>query len=111
MSIRKGDLIQIISGDEAGKTGKVKVVYPKKRKVLVGGINFVYKHLKPNQENPKGGRIQKEAPVDISNMLTVCQNKSCAKFDKGVRTRIKFVDNENKIRSCVKCGNEMPVAE
>ncbi|MGR3317484.1 MAG: 50S ribosomal protein L24 [Candidatus Anammoxibacter sp.] len=111
MSIRKGDLVQIISGDDIGKTGKIKAVLQKKGKVLIGGINLVYKHLKPNQDNPKGGRIQKEAPVAISNTLLVCRNKSCSKFNRGVRVRTEILENRNKIRVCVKCGDEISVGE
>ncbi|MGR3178029.1 MAG: 50S ribosomal protein L24 [Candidatus Anammoxibacter sp.] len=111
MSIRKGDLVQIISGDDIGKTGKIKAVLTKKRKVLIGGINLVYKHLKPSQENPKGGRIQKEAPVAVSNTLLVCQNKSCSKFNRGVRTRMNILENKNKVRACVKCGDEISVSD
>lgn len=111
MRIRKGDLVQVMSGDDTGKTGKIKSVLPDKGMVVIEGINYVYKHLKPSQENPKGGRIQKEAPIAASNALPVCQNKNCSKFNRGVRVRIKILDNKEKIRTCVKCGNEISIGE
>ena len=111
MRIRKGELVEIVSGDDAGKTGKIKAVLPKDSKVIVEGVNYVHKHLKPTQENPKGGRIQKEAPIAISKALPVCQNKSCAKFNRGVRVRKKRLENGEKIRICVKCDNEITTIE
>lgn len=111
MRIRKGELVEIISGDDAGKTGKIKSVLPKEGKVIVEGINYVHKHLKPTQENPKGGRIQKEAPIAISNALPACQNKSCTKFNRGVRVKIKALENGEKIRTCVKCENEITTSD
>ena len=69
--VRKGDTVMVIAGDDRGKTGEVLRVDPKRRKVLVQGVNRVYRHLRPSRKNPRGGRIQKELPIDISNGLPV----------------------------------------
>jgi large subunit ribosomal protein L24 len=70
--IKKGDTVKIIAGDDKGKTGEVLQVLPKKRKVIVKGCKLVKKAIKPDQEkNPEGGFIQKEMPIDISNVAKV----------------------------------------
>jgi len=61
----------VIAGDDKGKTGEVLRVDPKRRKVLVQGVNRVYRHLRPSRQHPQGGRIQKEMPIDISNVQPV----------------------------------------
>ena len=69
--VRKGDVVQVISGDDKGKTGEVLRVDAQSGKVLVQGVNRVYRHLRPSRRHPQGGRIQKEMPIDISNVLPV----------------------------------------
>ena len=69
--VRKGDTVMVIAGDDKGKTGEVLRVDPKRRKVLVQGVNRVYRHLRPSRQHPQGGRIQKEMPIDISNVQPV----------------------------------------
>ena len=67
--VRKGDVVQVIAGNDKGKVGEVMVVYPKANRVLVQGVNRVYRHLRPSRQHPQGGRIQKEMPIHISNVL------------------------------------------
>ena len=69
--IKKGDQVKIIAGDDKGKTGKVKAVYPKKRKVVVEGCKIAKKAIKPTEQNPKGGFENKAMPMDISNVALV----------------------------------------
>ena len=69
LHVKKGDTVVVIAGDDKGKTGEVLRVDAKGRKVLVQGVNRVYRHLRPSRRNPQGGRIQKEMPIDISNVL------------------------------------------
>lgn len=107
MHVRTNDIVEIVGGDDAGKTGKILMVITKKQRVIVEGMNYILKHVKPSQKNPQGGRVQKEASIAISNVLVVCVNKHCTKHNKGVRTRMKFLDNGNKVRACVKCGHEI----
>jgi len=69
MHVKKGDTVVVIAGDDRGKTGEIIRVDAAKGKVLVQGVNRVYRHLRPSRQHPQGGRIQKEMPIDISNVL------------------------------------------
>ena len=69
MKYKVGDNVKIIAGDQKGSTGKIIKIYRSKNKALVEGINMVKKHNKPNANNPKGGIIEKESPIHISNCL------------------------------------------
>jgi large subunit ribosomal protein L24 len=71
MHIRQDDIVQVIAGEERGVRGKVLKVLRKNGKVVVEGVNRVYKHMKRSQKNPQGGRLSKEMPVDISNVMLV----------------------------------------
>ena len=73
--IKKDDIVQVIAGKDKGKSGKVLSVDTKNRKVLVEGVNVVYKHSKPSMANQQGGIIEKEAPIDISNVMYVHKGK------------------------------------
>ncbi|MDE5603743.1 MAG: 50S ribosomal protein L24 [Helicobacter sp.] len=66
--IKKGDMVEIITGDDKGKKAKILRVFPKTSKVLVEGCKVVKKAIKPSDKNPKGGFIQKEMPIHISNV-------------------------------------------
>ena len=71
MIIRKGDTVRVITGDDAGATARVLRVLRAENKVVVEGVNKVYKHLKPGRRNPQGGRLSKEMPVDVSNVALI----------------------------------------
>lgn len=111
MHVRTNDLVAVMAGNEAGKTGKIIKILPDAKRVILKGVNLVYKHTKPSQKNPQGGRIQKEASIAIANVLPVCQNKNCIKFERGVRVRKKVLENGDKIRACVYCSSEIMSAE
>lgn len=66
--IKKGDMVEIIAGDDKGKKAKILQVLPKKSQVIVEGCKIVKKAVKPNDKNPKGGFIDKEMPMHISNV-------------------------------------------
>ncbi|MBZ7951580.1 50S ribosomal protein L24, partial [Campylobacter molothri] len=66
-----GDNVKIITGDDKGKTGKVLAVYPKTLKVVVEGCKIAKKAIKPSDKNPNGGFINKEMPMDISNVAKI----------------------------------------
>ncbi len=68
LKIKKGDMVQAISGDDKGKSGKVLQVLPETGRALVEGLNFVKKHMRKTQDNPQGGVIEKEAPIHLSNL-------------------------------------------
>ena len=71
MFIRKDDTVAILAGDDKGKRGKVLRILREEGKVVVEGINKVYRHLKPSKRNPQGGRLSKEMPVAISNVALI----------------------------------------
>ena len=97
MKIKKGDTVKVIAGKDNGKEGKVISVDQKNSKVVVEGINMVTKHLKPSQANQNGGIIQKEAPLDASNVMLVF---------KGKPTRVGFkIDGDKKVRIAKKTGD------
>lgn len=69
MKIRKNDSVVVISGNSKGKTGKVLKVFPSENRVIVEGINLRKRHTKANQKNPQGGITEKEAPINVSNVM------------------------------------------
>ncbi|MBY0458587.1 MAG: 50S ribosomal protein L24 [Gemmataceae bacterium] len=71
MYICKNDVVQVIAGDDKGTRGKVIRVLRAENKVVVEGVNRVYRHLKPSRRNPQGGRLSKEMPVDVSNVMLI----------------------------------------
>ena len=97
--IRKDDEVEVIAGDHKGQKGKVLKVDIRRGLVLVQGINMVFRHVRPSRRNPQGGRIQKEMPIHISNVLPVDPKSN-------VRTRVAFrVEKDgSKVRLAVKSG-------
>jgi large subunit ribosomal protein L24 len=106
MFVRKNDQVKVIAGDDRGKTGRVLKVFPKKQKVVVENVNYVWKHLRKSQQRPEGGRLQKEAPIHVSNVRVVCQ--SCNKPTKIVRQRLEEPKAPRSVRICKLCGQ--PIA-
>jgi large subunit ribosomal protein L24 len=104
MNIRKDDTVQILTGDDKGRTGRVLRVQIDKGKVVVEGINRVYKHMKPSRRNPQGGRLSKEMPVDVSNVALFCPN--CR---RGVRVARRINDDGSKERVCKKCDRSLGI--
>ncbi len=99
LDIKKNDTVVMISGDEKGKKGRVIDVLPKVSKVLVESLNTVKKHMKPSKKYQQGGIIEKEAPIQRSNLMLICP-----KCDKPTRIGNKVLDNGKKIRACKQCG-------
>ena len=71
MHIRKNDVVIVVTGDDKDKRGRVLSVDPIKKKIVVEGVNRVYKHVRPNQRNRQGGRLSKEMPIDVSNVMLI----------------------------------------
>ena len=95
--IKKGDTVKVIAGKDKDKEGKVISVDRKKNKVLVEGINKITKHEKPSIANQNGGIVQKEAPIDASNVMYV---------HKGKATRIGFkIEKDKKVRFAKSTGD------
>ena len=95
--IKKGDLVVVIAGGDKNKTGKVLEIRNKDNRVVIEGINRVWKHVKPNQANPQGGRIQKEAPIHASNVMPVDPTT-------GKGTRVKTTITDGKKSRVAKSG-------
>ncbi len=96
LKIKKGDTVKVIAGKDNNKEGKVLSVDVKNGKVLVEGVNMITKHSKPSQANPNGGIVQKEAPIDLSNVMYV---------HKGKATRVGFkVEDGKKVRIAKSTG-------
>lgn len=69
MKIKKNDTVKVITGNSKGKTGKVLKIFKAENRVIVEGVNLRKRHTKPNQKNPQGGILEKEAPIHISNVM------------------------------------------
>ena len=69
MKIKKNDMVMVIAGNDRGKTGKVLKVFPKNSRIIIEGINIRKRHTKPNQKNPQGGILEKEASIHVSNVM------------------------------------------
>jgi large subunit ribosomal protein L24 len=97
--IKKDDTVKVIAGNDRGKTGKVLVVFPEEKRVIVEGVNIIKRHTRPSQRNRKGGIITKEAPVYVSNIMHIC-NKC------GVPSKLssRRLADGKKVRICKKCG-------
>lgn len=106
MRIKQGDQVVVTSGDDAGtQVRKVIEVLPGGRKVIVEGVNRVYKHVKRGHpKSPQGGRLSIEKPIDISKVQFFCP--SCA---KGVRVGYRYTDEGRKERFCRKCQASISV--
>ena len=91
MKIKKGDTVQIMSGNEAGKSGRIIKIFRTKNKIVVEGLNMVKKHARPTQENPQGGIIQKEAAIHISNVMFIADGKP-------TRIGYKTLEDGRKVR-------------
>ena len=101
LHVKKGDMGEVISGKDKGVKGKVLQSLPKDGKIIVEGVNKIKKHTKGTQKDPKGGIVEKEAPIASSNVLLYCP--ACK---KGVRYGQK-VEGDKKSRVCKKCGKEL----
>ena len=102
MHVKKGDRVVVIAGDDKGKTGEVLRVDAERHKVLVQGINRVYRHLRPSRRHPQGGRIQKEMPINISNVLPVDP-----KTNQPTRVGFKTREDGSKVRLARKSGETL----
>ena len=95
--IKKNDTVKIIAGNHKGKEGRVLVVYPTRNRCIVEGINMMKRHTRPTQDNPKGGIIEKEAPIDMSNVALIFEGKV-------TKVGYKSLNDGKKVRVCKKTG-------
>ncbi|EMG28045.1 50S ribosomal protein L24 [Listeria fleischmannii 1991] len=98
MHVKKGDKVQVITGKDKGKSGKILAAFPKKDRVIVEGINMVKKHTKPSNINPQGGILNVEAPIHVSNVMLIDPKT-------GEPTRVGYeVKGDKKVRVAKKSG-------
>jgi len=91
LKIKTGDTVRVIAGDHKGSEGKVTKVFIAKNKAIVEGVNMVKKHTKPSAQNPQGGIVEKEAPIQVSNLSLLTS--------KGETTRVGYrVEDGKKVR-------------
>lgn len=101
MHVRKGDQVRILSGEDAGKKGKILEVQPAKSRVIVDGVNIIKRHTKPGRETPQGGVIEQPGPIHSSKVAVICP--SC---DEPTRVRIEREDGKRN-RICRHCGESI----
>jgi large subunit ribosomal protein L24 len=100
--VKKDDSVYVLSGKDAGKTGKVLKVFPVTGRVIVEGVNMSVKHEKPRGRYQQGGIIHQEAPVSSSNVMVVC-----SKCKRPSKVGHKVMANGDKVRVCKACGAEI----
>ncbi|MBE6427331.1 MAG: 50S ribosomal protein L24 [Planctomycetaceae bacterium] len=99
MRIRKGDKVKVISGRSKGVESRVASIDREAGKVVVEGVNTVTKHIRPNKQNPQGGRLEIDKPISMSNVMVVCE--ACGKAS---RMGARVTADGTKERYCKKCG-------
>ncbi|MGE0430973.1 MAG: 50S ribosomal protein L24 [Planctomycetota bacterium] len=101
--IKRNDIVEVIRGDSRnkGRRGKVLSVDRKTNEVVIENINYVKKHLRRSQEHPRGGRVEREAPLDMSNVMPVCP--ACTRATRVAFVMVKEGDKSVKHRKCKKC--------
>ena len=100
MHLKKGMTVKVISGNHKGQTGKILDIFPKIMKAIVEGVNFRKRSVRPTQENPSGGYVDREAPLHISNLMSFHN-------DQTSRIGYKRLENGNKVRISVKTKEEL----
>jgi len=106
MHLRKGDVVVVMTGKEKGKTGKVLRTEPAKGRVWVERINMVKKHQRPTQAQRQGGIVEKEAPLNVSNVMLYDEKES-----KGTRISYKTLDDGRKVRVSKRSGEILEAAK
>ena len=101
MHLRKGDTVVVISGKDKGRQARVAGVMPKEGKVIVEGVATAKRHSKPRGRTMQGGIIDKDMPINISNVMIVCP--SCG----ATRISVRFDADGHKRRVCAKCGGDL----
>ena len=96
--IKKNDKVMVIAGKEKGKTGKVLRVLPKKDRAVVEKVNFIKRHMRPGAHSRQGGIVEKENPINISNLMVVC-----GKCTDHTRIGRRVLEDGSRVRYCKKC--------
>lgn len=99
MDIKKGDTVVVLSGKNKGKTGKVLTALPAKETVVIEGINFATRHVRPRKQGEPGGIVKQEAPLRVCKVMRVCP-----RCDKPTRAKHALLADGEKARVCMHCG-------
>ncbi len=103
IGIRKGDTVRVMSGDDHGKEGRVLSINPRKNTVIVEHANIIKRHTRPNpSKNIKGGIVEKEGPINVSNVMIVCSG-----CHKHARIGHHVLPDGSKVRVCKRCGTTL----
>src|SRR5436190_14481178 len=100
--IRKDDTVEILSGDDKGKRGRVLRLLMDDGKVVVEGVNRVYRHMKPSRQNNQGGRLSKEMPIDLSNVALIDPQSN-----KPTKVGVRYLPDGSKERFAKKSGTSL----
>lgn len=99
MNIRKGDIVQVVSGNEKGKRGRVLSIVKGNERAIVEGVRMMKRHTRPTRRDPQGGIIEREAPIHISNVMVVCNDT-----DQPTRIRKKQLETGKYVRTSARSG-------
>ncbi len=102
LRVKKGTLVEVKAGKDAGKKGKVLRVYHARQRVLVQGVNMVKKHIKQRRQDMPSGIVEMESPVALSNVMPVCN-----RCGRGVRVGFKLLADKSKMKICKNCGEQI----
>ncbi len=97
--IKRNDQVQVLAGRDRGRRGEVRQVLPSDGRAVVTGINMIKKHQRSTGPQQPGGIIDREAPIDLSNLALVCRS-----FDKAVRVGFRILEDGRKVRVCKQCS-------
>lgn len=101
-NIKKGYQVRVIAGKNKGKSGRVLQIITSSNRAIVERVNLVKRHTRPSKQNQKGGIVEKEAPIAISNLMVIC-----GRCHKPTRVAHRVLEDGKKIRICKKCGEMM----
>jgi len=98
LDIRKNDTVLVIAGKDKGKTGKVRFAYPKEKRLLVEGINFIKRHTRAKGTTTQAGIIEREAPIQVSNVMLLC-----SRCNHPTRIGSRSLADGKRVRICRSC--------
>ena len=99
MRIKKNDTVRVIAGEDRGREGRVLKVFPDKKRIIVEKVNLIKRHTRPSKAVPQGGIIEKEAPINETNVMLVCP-----KTGKPTRVGMKILSDGSRVRVSKKSG-------
>jgi len=105
MNVVKNDQVAVISGNEKGKKGKVLKTYPKTQRILVEGVNLIKRHTRPSSRNQKGGIIEKEGTINVSNVKVICP-----KCGRQTRVKHRILETGKSVRVCRHCAEMLTIS-